>query len=113
VLLLDRGGVRPVGREGDLLRPLGLLLAALLAAGCDGDVLDGPFLDDVTCPEFRDLREGMTLDEANRVVGDPGEFDRQTEAGVRYRWDNWDGSHAWAEFENGQLVEKGESGVCD
>jgi hypothetical protein len=112
VLLLDRGGLRPLGREGNLLRPLGLLLAALLA-GCDGDILDGPFLDDVTCSEFHDLQVGMTLERANEVVGDPGELDRQTETRVRYRWDNWDGSHAWAWFENGELVEKGESGVCD
>jgi hypothetical protein len=90
-----------------------LALAAALLSGCgEGDFFDEP-LRRVTCEDFRDLRRGMTLDEANGVVGERGRVDLEREGRVRYVWSNPDGSFIWAWFEGGRLDEKGESGVCD
>jgi hypothetical protein len=69
----------------------------------------------VTRAEFDQLREGMSYEDAARVIGASGELHGSSDiAGyktVMYSWMNGDGSNMNAMFQNGRLVNKAQSGL--
>ena len=64
----------------------------------------------VTLAEYEQLREGISYEEAVRIIGDEGEeLSRSDIAGystVMYMWTNAGGSNMNAMFQNGELVTK-------
>jgi hypothetical protein len=69
----------------------------------------------VTKAEFDQLREGMSYEDAARVIGASGELLSSSEiAGyktVMYSWMNSNGSNMNAMFQNGRLVNKAQFGL--
>ena len=69
----------------------------------------------VTKAEFDQIREGMSYEEAARIIGASGELQSSSEiAGYRtvmYSWMNSNGSNMNAMFQNGRLINKAQFGL--
>jgi hypothetical protein len=69
----------------------------------------------VTKAEFDQIREGMTYEQVQRIIGAPGEVQSSSDlAGyktVMYAWMNSNGSNMNAMFQNGKLVQKAQFGL--
>jgi hypothetical protein len=69
----------------------------------------------VTMAEFTSLQEGMTYEQAVRIIGAPGEEVSHSDlVGIKtvmYSWKNGDGSNMNAMFQNGGLVNKAQFGL--
>jgi hypothetical protein len=91
------GGSQPA--DGRAVMPQGLLQAAPV----------------VTKAEFDTLSEGMTYEEAIRIIGAAGELQSSSDlAGhktVMYSWMNANGSNMNAMFQNGKLITKAQFGL--
>lgn len=69
----------------------------------------------ITYASFSQLKEGMSILEADSIIGAPGEEISRTDIAdyrtVMYGWKNPDGSNANAMFQNGSLISKSQFGL--
>lgn len=94
-----------------LPRKLFLLVSVscVFIAGCGGSVPSGPAV--VTKAEAGQIKVGMTLEEAQKIIGDPGESPPVGEgtaelaaAGpMAYVWSNPDGSSLMVSVQHGKI----------
>lgn len=112
----------PAPRSSSILRRalmmIGVVVFALVAIVAiiivGGPTLNTAITPTVTMAEFSSLQNGMTYQDAVRIIGAPGEEISRTDLGittVMYQWKNNDGSNMNATFQGGTLVSKTQLGL--
>lgn len=98
-------GERPQGRPMEQ--------AATAAGGASSESSSSVWT--VTAANYEDLKTGMTYEDAQKIIGSPGEELSSSELSgqktVMIAWKNWDGSNMNAMFQNNRLVTKAQFGL--
>jgi hypothetical protein len=69
----------------------------------------------ITLTEFEKINQGMTIEEVEAIIGEPGKLIANSKvgdvSGQVYSWKNSKGSNAIIEFRNGKVVAKAQAGL--